>query len=36
MSISDSILFLVILAGFVLGLAYFRAGFGTRRAKRVD
>jgi len=36
MSISDSILFLVIFAGFGLGLAYFRVGVGTRRAKRED
>jgi hypothetical protein len=35
MSISDSILFLVIFAGFGLGLAYFGVGFrAARRAKR--
>jgi hypothetical protein len=36
MSISDSIMFLVILAGFGLGLAYFGVGFSRRRAKRED
>jgi hypothetical protein len=35
MTISDSILFLVILAGFGLGLAYFGVGL-SRRAKRED
>jgi hypothetical protein len=33
MTISDSIMFLVILAGFGLGLAYFGAGFSRRRAQ---
>jgi hypothetical protein len=36
MTISDSIMFLVIFAGFGLGLAYFGVGFGARRAKRED
>jgi hypothetical protein len=36
MSISDSILFLVIVAGFGLGLAYFGVGFSSRRSKRED
>jgi len=36
MSISDSILFLVIVAGFGLGLAYFGVGFSSRRTKRED
>ena len=31
MSISDSILFLVIVAGFGLGLAYFGVGLSKRR-----
>jgi hypothetical protein len=31
MSISDSVLFLVIIAGFGLGLAYFGVGFSSRR-----
>ncbi len=34
MTISDSILFLVIFAGFGIGLAYFGGGFRIRRAKR--
>ncbi len=36
MSISDSVLFLVIVAGFGLGLAYFGVGFSRRRTKRGD
>ena len=36
MTISDSILFLVIFAGFGLGVAYFGVGFRRRRAKRED
>jgi hypothetical protein len=36
MTINDSIMFLVILAGFGLGLAYFGVGFSRRRAKRED
>lgn len=36
MSVSDSILFLVIVAGFGLGLAYFGGGFRSRRTKRGD
>lgn len=35
MNISDALMFLVILAGFGLGLAYFGVGF-SRRAKRED
>lgn len=35
MSISDALMFLVILAGFGLGLAYFGVGF-SRRTKRED
>jgi hypothetical protein len=36
MSISDAFMFLVIFAGFGVGLAYFGVGFSTRRAKRQD
>jgi hypothetical protein len=36
MSASDWILFLVIFAGFGVGLAYFGGGFRSRRAKRQD
>ncbi len=36
MSISDAFMFLVILAGFGLGIAYFGVGFSTRRTKRED
>jgi hypothetical protein len=36
MSFSDALMFLVIFAGFGLGLAYFGVGFNTRRAKRQD
>jgi hypothetical protein len=36
MSISDAFMFLVILAGFGVGLAYFGVGFSIRRAKRQD
>jgi len=36
MTLSDSIMFLVILAGFGLGIAYFGVGFSRRRAKRED
>jgi hypothetical protein len=36
MTISDSVLFLVILAGFGIGLAYFGGEFRSRRAKRGD
>jgi hypothetical protein len=36
MSISDAFMFLVIFAGFGLGLAYFGVGFSTHRAKRED
>jgi hypothetical protein len=35
MSISDAFMFLVIFAGFGLGLAYFGVGF-SRRIKRQD
>jgi hypothetical protein len=36
MSISDAFMFLVIFAGFGLGLAYFGVGFSIRRPKRQD
>jgi hypothetical protein len=36
MSISDAFMFLVIFAGFGLGVAYFGVGLGGRRAKRHD
>jgi hypothetical protein len=36
MTLSDALMFLVIIAGFGLGIAYFGVGFGAIRAKRED